>query len=498
MTGLARFRFLNDEREVAGSGAWNDFSVAKLWLYNLHYFDDLNADRAQGRKGWHIALIRRWIDENPPADGNGWEPFPTSLRIVNWVKWALAGNALPEGASHSLAVQARCLEQSIETHLLGNHLFANAKALVFAGLFFEGEEADRWLAKGLDLLRHEIPEQILKDGGHFERSPMYHCMVLEGLLDLINLSRSYGGTVSAVCSGLVPTWEDTARRMLLWLDAMCHPDGEIALFNDAAFGVEPSPSVLDSYAQRLGLFSGVSPRDGVTHLSESGYVRFQKEDVVALLDVAPLGPDYLPGHGHADTLSFEMSLNGRRVLVDTGTSRYDECPGRLFQRGTAAHNTVVVDAADSSEVWGSFRVARRARPFGFGIMDSDEETVVECSHDGYRRLPGKVLHKRRWTFGPGRLRVEDFLQGRFRIAEVRFLLHPSVAETPRDLLKTDSPAGSGTWRVPGGKTMRWRVEGGNGRLEGAIYHPEFGVSKETVRLVVPFSGRRNAIELTWG
>jgi uncharacterized heparinase superfamily protein len=118
---------------------------------------------------------------------------------------------------------------------------------------------------------------------------------------------------------------------------------------------------LDAYAQRLGLFSGVSPRDGVTHLSESGYVRFQKEDVVALLDVAPLGPDYLPGHGHADTLSFEMSLNGRRVLVDTGTSRYDECPGRLFQRGTAAHNTVVVDDADSSEVWGSFRVAHRAR-----------------------------------------------------------------------------------------------------------------------------------------
>jgi uncharacterized heparinase superfamily protein len=477
---------------------WNDPGAKPLWLYNLHYFDDLNARDAGARREWHVPLIRRWIDENPPATGAGWDPYPASLRIVNWIKWALGGGLLPGEAVHSLAVQARHLERRLEYHLLGNHLFANAKALVFAGMFFEGPEADRWLRKGLDLLEREVPEQVLADGGHFERSPMYHSLILEDLLDLVNLSRSYGGSARSVCSGLVPVWEETARRMLSWLGAMCHPDGEIALFNDAAFGVEPSQMEPESYAQRMGLFSGVFPRDGVTHLSESGYVRFQKEDVVALLDVAPLGPDYLPGHGHADTLSFELSLNGRRVLVDTGTSRYDECPERLFQRGTAAHNTVVVDDVDSSEVWGSFRVARRAKPFGLGIEESDEETVVECSHDGYRRLPGKVEHKRRWIFGPGRLRVEDSLQGRFRTAETRFLLHPSIAEASRDLLETDSPPGSGTWRVPGGKTVRWRVDGGHGRLAGAIYHPEFGVSEETVRLVVPFSGRQNGFELTWG
>ncbi len=498
MLGPARFRFLNEEREVAGAGAWNDSSVAKLWLYNLHYFDDLNAASAQAREEWHFALIRRWIDENSAAEGNGWEPFPTSLRIVNWVKWVLAGNALPEEASYSLAVQVRFLEQSIETHLLGNHLLANARALVFAGLFFEGREADRWRAKGLALLGHEIPEQILKDGGHFERSPMYHCMILEDLLDLVNISRSYGGSASAVCSGLVPLWEETARRMLSWLGAICHPDGEIALFNDAVFGVEPSPLELESYAQRLRLFSGVSPRDGVTHLLESGYVRFQKEDVVAILDVAPLGPDYLPGHGHADTLSFEMSLNGRRALVDTGTSRYDECSDRLFQRGTASHNTVVVDDADSSEVWGSFRVARRARPFGLKIKESEGKTVVECSHDGYRRLSGKVVHKRRWVFSLGRLRVEDFLGGTFRTAEARFLLHPSVATASNGLLDVSIPVDSGAWKFPGGETVHWRVEGGAGRFERSLYHPEFGLSMETARLVVPFSGPRVSFELTWG
>nr|AIA14495.1 Unknown Function [uncultured bacterium] len=168
-----RFRFLNAEREVLTQADWNAAGVDKLWLYNLHYFDDLNAADAGARSAWHRASIEKWIAENPPDTGNGWEPYTLSLRIVNWIKWALAGNALTPTALHSLAVQCRYLSRRLEYHLLGNHLFANAKALVFAGLFFEGPEADAWLRTGLDILRREVPEQVLPDGGHFERSPMY-------------------------------------------------------------------------------------------------------------------------------------------------------------------------------------------------------------------------------------------------------------------------------------------------------------------------------------
>ena len=80
-----------------------------------------------------------------------------------------------------------------------------------------------------------------------------------------------------------------------------------------------------------------------------------------LLDVASIGPDYLPGHGHADTLSFEMSLFGKRTLVNRGISQYG-IEVRQVERGTAAHNTVVINNENSSEVWSGFRVARRARP----------------------------------------------------------------------------------------------------------------------------------------
>jgi len=138
MLALERFVFLNEEGKLSGPDSWNDPSREKLWLYNLHYFDDLNAVGASERLDWHRALIQRWVVENPPTKGNGWESYPLSLRIVNWVKWGLQGNAMEPDWLDSLAVQVRFLRKRLEVHLLGNHLFANAKALVFAGLYFSG------------------------------------------------------------------------------------------------------------------------------------------------------------------------------------------------------------------------------------------------------------------------------------------------------------------------------------------------------------------------
>src|SRR5690606_6973721 len=147
---------------------------------------DLCAEGGDRRSAWHLDLLRDWVAANPPGHGDGWEPYPTSLRIVNWIKWALAGNTLPPACVHSLAVQVRWLRRCLEIHLLGNHLFANAKALVFAGLYFSGPEAHRWLATGLRILEREIAEQILPDGGQFERSTMYHALAYEDMLDLVN------------------------------------------------------------------------------------------------------------------------------------------------------------------------------------------------------------------------------------------------------------------------------------------------------------------------
>ena len=236
MTGPRSFIFLNEPGDLHEIG-WDGSQREKLWRYNQHYFDDLNAIDAPSRQAWHEALVDDWIANNPPGQGNGWEPFPLSLRVVNWIKWLLIGATLSQSVLYSLAVQARWLAGRLEIHLLGNHLFANAKALVFSGLFFQGNEADAWLEKGLRILAREVPEQILPDGGHFERSTMYHALALEDMLDLINVATCCSSRLSSTQHLQIYDWKKRAFAMHTWLKAMCHPDGDISLFNDAAFNI---------------------------------------------------------------------------------------------------------------------------------------------------------------------------------------------------------------------------------------------------------------------
>lgn len=500
MLGPCRFKFLGIEHDLPANGGWNDSELEKLWLYNLHYFEDLNAKSAHDRTTWHLALMQRWIAENPAPSGNGWEPYPTSLRIVNWVKWALAGNTMPPGCLQNLATQTRWLCKRLEVHLLGNHLFANAKALVFAGLYFEDAEARQWLSKGLDILARELPEQVLPDGGNFERSPMYHAIFLEDLLDLLNISRAFADQIPTT---LVAQWRDASLRMLDWLQGMTHPDGQIALFNDAAFGIAATADDLAAYAGRVlgtdavlfGLPRHSAPcNDGgdlrLRQWADSGYLRLECTEAVALLDVAPIGSDYLPGHAHADTLSFELSVFGQRVIVNGGTSRYGLGPERLRERQTLSHSTVEVGGQSSSEVWGGFRVARRAYPFDLIVSERSEVLSVACSHDGYKRLPGKPVHRRSWQLSPNHMEVADSVSGSGWPAVARYILHPDVS------VERVAPD-SFHLKLANGRLILVKVGNGSGRLENAGFAPEFGKILPTQCIAVDLQDGNAQVRLSW-
>lgn len=483
MIGPWRFRFLNlvGDLDVIG---WENASLEKLWIYNQHYFDDLNAWDAGSRVQWHHDVIADWVASNPPGRGSGWEPYPTSLRIVNWVKWALAGNALPKEAIHSLAVQARWLMHRLEWHLLGNHLFVNAKALIFAGLFFDGPESDVWLDKGMSILRREVGEQILPDGGQFELSPMYHGLAVEDVLDLINVTRCFADVLTDGAGAQAAAWSTLLKPMRLWLSAMCHPDGEIAFFNDAAIGVAPTPAELERYALALG-FSPTADLPPMTLLDVSGYARMDRGRAVLIADVGPVGPDYLPAHAHADTLSFELSLDGRRLIVNSGTSVYGNGDERVRQRGTAAHSTLVLDETDSSEVWGGFRVGRRARVVDTRTLAEGPALMLEAAHDGYRHLAGRPIHRRRWSLSGAGLSVFDEIEGSgSHAAAIYFHFGPDVAVSP----------GSGTTfrltdRLDGRELAIVSTEP---RAEATVvpttWHPHFGCSQPASCLKISGSG----------
>lgn len=299
---------------------------------------------------------------------------------------------------------------------------------------------------------------------------MYHATLLEDLLDLVQLGARWLGLVA---EPELADWRATARRMLRWLRVMTHPDGGIAFFNDAAFGIAPSLAELEDYARRACTLSmACDERDDaprIDALPDSGYVRLQSGPAVLIADVAPIGPDYLPGHAHADTLSFELSVHGRRVLVNSGTSTYAADAERLRQRGTVAHNTVVVDEVDSSEVWSSFRVARRARPIDVEWgHDADGTLWLRAGHDGYRRLPGRVVHRREWRLTPLSLNVVDRLEGKPQSAQAWFHLHPDV--TPGDV----------------------GADASSLRVEASTWHPRFGEAVANQALVADFAGRERA------
>lgn len=488
MLGPTTFRFLNEIREAAKPDDWFYEAGAVVSAYNLHYFDDLNMQGWQGRREWHRALIGRWIREVPNAKGLGWDAYPTSLRIVNWIKWFLAGNEPDREMLDSLSLQGRHLRHNIEWKLMGNHVLADAKGILFAGVYFSGPEADEWVRAGFEILASEFREEILADGGHYERSPMYHAIILEDLMDVINLVRTYPSAFTGTQRSQAQEWQDAASKMRRFNRLTLHPDGDPAFFNDAARGIAPSAVELDEYAVRLNLNDPVEEPAALAHLASTGFVRFADGALWLLADVGELGPAYQPGHAHADTLSFEASLFGTRVIVNTGTSTYAVGSRRLLERGTSAHNTVVVDGENSSEVWASFRVARRAHPFGFSMETDNGKTRFGCSHDGYRRLPGKVTHRREWRVSQGRLDIDDILIGEFRSAKGYFHFAPEAEVHLEDR------------RLRGivhGGSFEMRVEGARLSLEPYEYAPEFGKLLASTCLIAEFEGDRAVTSITW-
>ncbi len=483
------FVFLNEAHDIDQCG-WDDPATSKLWRYNLHYFDALGAHDASHHEAALSALLHRWVRDNPPTRGTGWEPYPVSLRVVNCLKWVQVGGQLDAPVLASLVQQVRWLRRRLEYHLLGNHLFVNAKALLFAGLFFEGDEAREWLAVGAKILARELPEQVLADGGHFERSPMYHALALEDVLDLLNVLSTYRSSLPTPVAMLEPALRDSAARMLRWLALMLHPDGTMALFNDSAEDIAPSWDELRHYAHRLGLQEPSLSGDGVVDFPQSGYMRVARGPVVAFLDLAPIGPDYLPGHAHADTLSFELSLHGQRLIVNGGTSRYGDGPERLKERSTAWHSTVEVDGRNSSEVWAGFRVGRRARILSRGWNNDGATWSVRGEHDGYSFLAGHPLHRRAWRFEDQALVVEDVVSNPALPAVARFILSPGT---------TVVNAGDGTWRLErdGARIATVAAEQGVLRTEAAHHTTRFGNRSRSTALVVDLHSGKATTRWTW-
>lgn len=365
------FTFLNITQHFEG---WNDMSNGTLYTYNQNYFDYINS------KSVSSEVACTWIDKfiiEIETVTLGMDPYPIALRSINWMKFfSLHPETATPSRLNSLWSQMCHLKKKLEYHLLGNHLLEDAFALYIGGCFFHDENL---LKNGYKVLRRELNEQILNDGAHFELSPMYHCILLDRLLDCYNFSVSNNFS-EGVQVEMNHCLRNFASKMLGHLASIIYSNGDIPLLNDSANSISPTSCQLFDYAARLGI------KWEKLNLKECGYRHWLKDDMEAIIDVGNITASYQPGHTHADTFNYELRKGGSSFIVDTGISTYEKNARRQYERGTMAHNTVSINGADSSEVWGGFRVGRRAMV----KVHADSDDYVSASHNGF---PG-VMCKR--------------------------------------------------------------------------------------------------------
>lgn len=382
-----KLTLLHYSEEVDWQNSWLECHNTHLWSFNLHYQEYLLALLKKSIDCNKVAyvdkafeIIRSWINNcplSPKADS--WHPYTISIRSANWLAF------ISEGAEYitsnkpivavmetSLIEQYKWLCSHLETDLLANHYFENLKAIILLAVFFNDKDT---LDKVLPLFEEQINIQILDDGMHFELSPMYHKVVLEGLLRVIAALQNIGKSNEKL--------ENTAKKMCDALYSLEVGINRTPLFNDSGDNVAKSRDALLACCERLLNYRPVVSRD----LKNAGYFFIERNcsigEVKLIFDAGIPGPAYASGHSHCDALSFELYVNGEPAIVNLGTYAYQDNK-RGFFRSSTAHNGVWREGIEQSEMWGTHRMARASSSRIIERTNGEDQTKLTAEMTDYR------------------------------------------------------------------------------------------------------------------
>jgi hypothetical protein len=391
-----------------------------------------------------------WIEENPAeTNQKNWKSvFEVAIRINTWI-WAYYYFRYSDNFStqvclallKGLYAHTCYLEKNLERHAQNNHLILEAKSLAMMGVLFpEFRESKKWLKHSLQILYKQVQQQVCEDGVHVERSSHYHRVVTGELLELFVLLEN---NKIKIPSNIFEKF-NLMVEFELWLNK---PDGLAPLLGDAAI---EDTHLRFSAASGGPIFLNRPDLRSISHSPKEaeiwllGYKRLKKKLKIPFIDFplksrafkeggyfimrtgngqkshflvfdcGPFGYKLAPNHGHSDALSFEMYAYGQTMLIDPGF--YSTHLGenwRNYFRGTHAHNTIVVDDQDQSELIDDNRVYRPAKVNLINWFSNESIDFVDGFHDGYKRLPDPVIHRRQIIFvKPEYWIIIDVLNGR--------------------------------------------------------------------------------------
>ncbi|WP_436932582.1 heparinase II/III domain-containing protein [Halosimplex halobium] len=423
-----------------------------------------------------VETANNWLDDwdnyatigSPNYLRRNWIPHSVSLRLLHLCRYlAWLDDSIDRTAKEQLLQilykNAVFLSNHVEYDVGGNHLIENGFGLVFAGIVL-GPDGDELLSQGRSVLQAES-KQFLEDGGHFERSPMYHIQCLTRYLSAYDI-------LSRVESVDLPDEiEITAHNATKYLRSICPPDRMIPLLNDSVFDEALSLEACLSYADAVGI--DTDRQNSV--LDSSGYYWLGSGTDRMLIDGGPVGPAHLPAHSHNDLLSYLLWIDGHRVVTDTGTYAYAPTERRTRSRSVTAHNTVQVDESEPIAIGGQYLMGRRTKP----VTQFNSDTNA---FDGYYQggqSSGSYGHRRQIRHGSSWWFVLDSVKDVSGAGSIRSNIHfhPTI-----DLkLKEGICIASSTEMA---SDLHIRPFQATCELDSAPYYPEFGkeVSRSALRV----------------
>lgn len=433
--------------------------------------------RRQAFKDKFIELTEDWIHHNPFCHGVNWmTPMEVAIRASNLIaafyffcdeEDHLVANSEGHRAVFwvdllkSLYQHGLYLESNLEfTRRSGNHLIADAVGLLMLGLFFkQTEKGVAWVAEAKEILEHEIIRQTYRDGVDYEMSIAYHRMVTEMLLSAYILADIHQVSFSL-------RFRDRLLRMLEFILFYTRPNNQAPLIGDSddgrIFWFNPDQdfndhsSILsvaaalferrdfkrsgDQFSEQalwmLGtngweIFQRLRARDEAISsqiFRDSQFAVMRTPTMHCIVDCGELGKEGWGGHGHNDTLSFELYANGVTFISDSGTLCYTANPTlRNDMRSVKAHNTVMIDGVELADFAGDFKIAGdHTKPRILQWESNAAEDILVAEHYAYKeRLEQGVTHNRMFVFEKKyqRMTVIDRLTGSgTHTAEISFHL----------------------------------------------------------------------------
>ena len=441
---------------------WGFEHLKPIWLTALEPSEFSDNDIAI-----HRSWLNEWMGDHPIAADSQylrryWMPHSVCLRILNWARYdSLFASRLNESFREDIRrfvyKNAAFLSDNVEHGVGGNHLIENAVALVVAGSYFQH---DSWLTQGQQILRRAATEQFFDDGGHVERSPMYHLIVTQRYLTSADLLASADRSTDIITT--------TAKEAVKFAGAIRPPDGEIPLLNDSVLNEALSIDGLRQYADACGLKHFSSGGFQQQNCPETGYYWLGNEDDCLLAVGGELAVEHLPAHAHAHPAQVLVWVDGYRILTDTGVFEYATGDARHYARSVRSHNTVQVDDIEPVRIGNSF--------YWFGNVATNvkwNDHKLTISYDVDRIGRSSYTHKRVVKFDPDGWTIVDDIEGIGSMATIRFHVHPDLtAVVDNDRVHImDTTADDRILNI------RFTSEE-NITVETAPYSPRYGVSQE--------------------